>query len=189
MVSQESTTKDVKLIRDQKTQGKVFINRSEKNFRSSYTKKFLVCPSKEYPHRCDHWWHRACPRAWAEKDFKSTPYFNNKISVTNQTTNLEILRPQTTRKWVIGLQKILQSPLPLISIFSKKKLMKYIKYNNTPAIELENYPCHTQAVKQCVKLVSNAAGAVCEQKQRDGFISIRISSRQSIPNLKTQYCV
>ena len=34
---------------------------------------------------------------------------------------------------------------------SEKDLMKYIKYNNAPAIEVENYPCRTQAVERCVK--------------------------------------
>ena len=38
--------------------------------------------------------------------------------------------------------------------------MKYIKHNNTRAIELENYPCHTQAVERYVNLVSNAVRAV-----------------------------
>ena len=68
--------------------------------------------------------------------------------------------------------------------------MKYIKQNNTPAIDLKNYPCHTQAVELCVKLVSDAAGTVSGQKQRYGFISTRISSRQSMSNFetKTQFC-
>ena len=43
---------------------------------------------------------------------------------------------------MIGLPKLLQNP-PDKGI-SKKQLIKYIKYNNTPAIELKNYPCHTQ---------------------------------------------
>ena len=62
---------------------------------------------------------------------------------------------------------------------------------NTLAIELEKDPCHTQAVKRCVSLVSDAPGAMCGQKQQHGFIGTRISSRQSMPNfeMKTQYCL
>ena len=72
---------------------------------------------------------------------------------------------------------------------SEKDLMKYIKYNNAPAIEVENYPCRTQVVERCVKLVSDAPGAVSGQKQRFGFITTRISSRPGMPNFetKTQY--
>ena len=50
--------------------------------------------------------------------------------------------------------------LPPDKRISEKEMMKYIKYNNTPAIELENYPCHTQAVERCVKLSSDAPGAM-----------------------------
>ena len=62
--------------------------------------------------------------------------------------------------------------------------MKYIKHNNTSAIELKNYPCHTQAVKGCVNLASDAMGAVCTQKQRDRFIHTQISLCQSMSTLK-----
>ena len=90
----------------------------------------------------------------------------------------------------IGLQKILQNPPPDKRI-SEKESTKYIKYNNKPAIELDNYPRYTQAVERCVKLVSDAPGAVSGQKQRYEFISTRISLRQSMPNFetKTQCCV
>ena len=91
------------------------------------------------------------------------------------TVNFVSSESQTTRKWLIGLQNVLQNPLT--SDISEKDLMKYIKHKNAPAIELENYPCHTQAVARCVKLVSDAAGAVCGQKQRIGFTRTRISSR------------
>ena len=38
--------------------------------------------------------------------------------------------------------------------------MIHIKHNNTPAIKLENYPCHDQAVERYLNLESDAAGAV-----------------------------
>ena len=50
--------------------------------------------------------------------------------------------------------------LPSDKSISEKELMKHIKYNNTPAIELENYPCHTQVVERYVKLVSDTPGAM-----------------------------
>ena len=70
--------------------------------------------------------------------------------------------------------------------------MKYIKYSNTPAIELENYPCHTQAVERCVKLVSDAPGAVCGQKQRYGLSaheSVRLKACQTLKQKRTQHFV
>ena len=47
--------------------------------------------------------------------------------------------------------------------------MKYIKHNNTSAIELKNYPCHTQTIKQCVKLVSDAAGQFADRNSGMGL--------------------
>ena len=38
-------------------------------------------------------------------------------------------------------------------------------------------PCHTQAVKRCVKLVTEASFLVCGQNSRDDFICSRIESR------------
>ena len=52
--------------------------------------------------------------------------------------------------------EIITEPSPGKRI-SEKQLMKYTKCNNTPAIELENYPRHTQVVKQCVKVVSDVS--------------------------------
>lgn len=43
------------------------------------------------------------------------------------------------------------------------------------------FPCHTQAVERCIKLVTEASGAVCGEEKRDVFIRARLSSRQMIP--------
>ena len=54
--------------------------------------------------------------------------------------------------------------------------MKYIKYNNTPAIELENYRCHTQAVERCVKLASDSPGSM----GLSGHKSVRVTACQTL---------
>ena len=74
--------------------------------------------------------------------------------------------------------------LPTDKRISKKESMKYIKYNNTPAIELENYPCHTQAVERCVKLVRDTPGAIGLSAHK----SLCVTARQTLET-KTQYCV
>ena len=38
-----------------------------------------------------------------------------------------------------------------------------------PKMKISKFPCHTQAVERCVKLVTEASAAVCE-KDRDGWI-------------------
>ena len=58
-----------------------------------------------------------------------------------------------------------------------------------PVIDFPKYPCHTQAVKRCVKLVTEASSAACDVKDRDGFIRVRLESKQimSYFNSKSQY--
>ena len=73
---------------------------------------------------------------------------------------------------------MLQNPLPLTSDVSEKELMTYIKHNNTPAIELKNYPCNTQAVERSVNLLSGTAGQFADRNSGIGlFLSVHESVR------------
>ena len=62
---------------------------------------------------------------------------------------------------------------PLTFNLLNRSLMKYVNEISTPNIELENYPCHTQAVETCIKLVSEASERVCGLTKRDGLSSGR----------------
>lgn len=46
---------------------------------------------------------------------------------------------------------------------------------------LDTYPCHTQDVERHVKLVTEAAVAVCGHLRRDGYIRATLESRKDIP--------
>ena len=59
--------------------------------------------------------------------------------------------------------------------------MEYVNEISTPIIELENYPCHAQAVERCIKLVNETSERVCGLTKRDGIIRARLSSRRSMP--------
>ena len=47
---------------------------------------------------------------------------------------------------------------------------------------LDNFPCHTQAVERHVKLVTEAAAAVCGELRRDGYVRAKLLSRSIIPH-------
>lgn len=51
---------------------------------------------------------------------------------------------------------------------------------------LEKFPCHTEAVERCVKLVTEASTSVCGQKKRDGLIRVRLLSRKNMPKFDTK---
>jgi len=57
---------------------------------------------------------------------------------------------------------------------------------NIPIIEFTKYPCHTQAVKICGKLVTEASAAVCGPKARYGCIRVRLESRRIMPYFNTK---
>ena len=75
---------------------------------------------------------------------------------------------------------------PLTFNLSSQSLMECVKENSIPIMELENCPCHTQAVERCIKLVSEASEKVCGLVKREGFIRARMSSRRSMPNFETK---
>ena len=62
----------------------------------------------------------------------------------------------------------------------------FVASGDVPVVDFPKYPCHTQSVEQCVKLVTAALAAVCGVKARDGFIRVRLESRQLMPNFNTK---
>ena len=74
---------------------------------------------------------------------------------------------------------------PLKKRISNEELKQMIL--DVPAdIDILKYPCHTQAVERCIKLVTQASVAVCRYTARDGFIRARIASRDSLPVFETK---
>jgi hypothetical protein len=53
-------------------------------------------------------------------------------------------------------------------------------------LQIENYPCHTQAVERHVKLVTDAASSVCGKERREGYIRAKIESRKKMSKYTTK---
>jgi hypothetical protein len=92
---------------------------------------------------------------------------------------------------IIDWQSITVTEPPLLAIASEQDIEMFVASGNVPVIDFPKYPCHTQAVERCVKLVTEASAAVCGVNARDGFIRVRLESRQIMPyfNTKSQYRV
>ena len=65
-------------------------------------------------------------------------------------------------------------------------MKELISKGESPMIDFPRFPCHTQSVERCVKLFTDASNAVCGEKSRDGFIRVRLASRNIMPNFNTQ---
>lgn len=52
--------------------------------------------------------------------------------------------------------------------------------------DFPRFPCHSQAVERCVKIVTEAALAVSGYEARDGFILGKLKSRSMMPKFNTK---
>jgi hypothetical protein len=80
---------------------------------------------------------------------------------------------------------------PLTADVPVADIRSFVKSGGQSTIEFERFPCHTQAVERCVKIVTEASLAVCGEVSRDGFIRSRLEGRHLMPvfNTKSDYRV
>ncbi|GBM71868.1 hypothetical protein AVEN_232094-1 [Araneus ventricosus] len=66
--------------------------------------------------------------------------------------------------------------------------LKQVVVDGVPVelFDSQNYPCHTQSVERCVKLVTDASVAVCGATKRNGFIRVRFEFKQLMPQFNTK---
>ena len=72
---------------------------------------------------------------------------------------------------------------PITMAISKEELNINIKKLDE---KLFDFPCHTQAVERCIKLVTEASLKVCGKDSRDDFIRAIIESRRKTPRLESK---
>lgn len=77
---------------------------------------------------------------------------------------------------------------PVMDNISDQQIRGFFN-NSDDVVVLPHFPCHTQAVERCVKLVTESSAAVTGEHQRDGFIRSRIESRKIMKtfNTKSEY--
>ena len=75
---------------------------------------------------------------------------------------------------------------PITMSISDDDLREFIREPTTPVVTFNRYPCHTQAVERCIKVVTEASQSVCGENRRDGFIRTRLESRAKMPVFETK---
>lgn len=70
---------------------------------------------------------------------------------------------------------------PMLQNVSDDDLKLIINSDSDIIRDIKKFPCHTQAVERCVKLVSEASVKVCGQESRDGYIKSTLLSRSIMP--------
>ena len=78
-----------------------------------------------------------------------------------------------------------QTPIsepPILAKNSADDIQMYVASGDASLMDFLKYPFHTPAVERCVTLVTEACSSVCGVKARDGFIRVRLESRQIMPS-------
>nr|CAH7763285.1 unnamed protein product [Callosobruchus chinensis] len=90
---------------------------------------------------------------------------------------------------LINWMEVDVTPPPVLANITNEGLKLFIENNDT--LEFPRFPCHTQAVERCVKLVTEASSCVIGEEARDGFIRLRVKSREIMPHFhhKAEYKV
>ncbi|GBN92882.1 hypothetical protein AVEN_206234-1 [Araneus ventricosus] len=73
-------------------------------------------------------------------------------------------------------------PPPMLRDLSEDDIKSLINSDTTPIREIQKFPCHTQALERCTKLVTKTSNKVCRQDARDGYIRATLKSRSAMPN-------
>jgi hypothetical protein len=79
----------------------------------------------------------------------------------------------------------LTSP-PLLARMTTEHIESLLKEKALPKFDCLKFPCHTQSVERCVKLVTEASGKVCGHENRDGYIRATLKSRSMMPKFNTK---
>ena len=72
------------------------------------------------------------------------------------------------------------------SQIAEEDLIRFISDEHTPHADFPKFPCHSQAVERCVKLVTEACHSVVGPSAREGFIHSRIRSRNIMSRFESK---
>ena len=75
---------------------------------------------------------------------------------------------------------------PITIATSKEDLFTCVRHEKKLDEKLLDFPCHTQSVERCIKLVTEAFLKVYEKDSRDSLIRATIESRQKMPRLESK---
>ena len=62
---------------------------------------------------------------------------------------------------LIDWQMTAVSEPPILANNSAEDIEMFVAFGDCPVVDFPNYPCHTQCVERCVKLVTEASSSVC----------------------------
>lgn len=86
---------------------------------------------------------------------------------------------------LIDWQNYIVTEPPVTVKLSNKDLENIVK-ETFFVKNLGKFPCHTQAVERCVKIITEAALKVCGETSRDGYIRSKLEGRKLLPSFENK---
>ena len=75
---------------------------------------------------------------------------------------------------------------PILSHLSNDDICTFVDGDPSFKQTLSSFPCHTQAVERCVKLVTETCSHVVGSERRDGYIRSVIEDRKTLPRFDSK---
>ncbi|GBN18598.1 hypothetical protein AVEN_236389-1 [Araneus ventricosus] len=72
---------------------------------------------------------------------------------------------------------------PMMESLTTESISSVLQNKSLPEFDFLNFPCHTQIVEICVKLVTESAEKVCGQGSKDGYIVETLFSTSTMPQI------
>ena len=92
--------------------------------------------------------------------------------------NIEATKPRDLIDW--NIETILEP------IFTCDLTLDELKRFKEVPFQAPYYPNHTQSTERAVKQVTEAAGSVCGQIKRDGYVRARTAHRETVPFFRSK---
>ncbi|GBN84560.1 hypothetical protein AVEN_114115-1 [Araneus ventricosus] len=83
---------------------------------------------------------------------------------------------------IINWNSCVVYPPPMLRYISEGDIKSLINSDTTPIRVIQKFPCHTQAVERCIKLVTEASNKLCGHDAKDGYIRATMKSRSVMPH-------
>lgn len=74
----------------------------------------------------------------------------------------------------MAVYRQMRAELPLTKSLTEWDLQVCVQTPVFEKVNLQAFPCPTQAMERCIRLVTWASAAVCDDEQRHGFIRARL---------------
>ena len=116
------------------------------------TKKWLLRSPRKCPTSHDNWQSKRNKRARSSSDLESS--YHTPVTGVRQFTMAKLNFAADDYSTLIDWQTSAITEPPLTTELSQIFLMDLVANHNVPVMNFPKFPCHTQSVERCVKLVT-----------------------------------